>query len=342
MRVGLRTDGRFGNGPPSIPGAIGTAAHRLLEAATHGEFVSSSGQVDAQGIAERWDSLIDEQIESLDQLASRSAPSRKLWRNYALRRAAAIVAAERICHRQSHRHSTSRGIGHATEAWYQGFGGRLGGRIDLVVVSSRGLEILDYKSGIVTDRTEAGEATGELRASYVRHLLLYAALYYDQQGVWPSRAVVESLVDGQHEFTVVPNEALQAVEAALDLLDRYNRAVETGRIPASPSEQNCLWCPFKPVCDEYLAAATEAWQAPTVTVSTTLVAASSTEPSWVEVSVEGGNHVRGQTIVRSVPSDDAGLVVGHGGKGLSFSDLLRIAGSQDLAFQWSSQCWLWE
>ena len=333
MRVGIRTDGRFGNGSPSIPGAIGNTTHMLLEAASRGEFISSSGQVDTQSIAERWDGLIDEQVESLDHLASTSAPSRKLWRNYALRRAAAMMAAERICRRQSHRHSTSQGIGHATEAWYQGFGGRLGGRIDLVVVSSRGLEILDYKSGIVTDRTEAGETTGELRASYVRQLLLYAALYYDQQGVWPSWAVVESLVDGQHEFAVLPNEASQAVRDALDLLDCYNRAVETGRIPASPSEQNCLWCPFKPVCNEYLATATEAWQAPTVTVSTTLVTASSTEPSWVEVSVEGGNHVRGHTMVRGVPSDDTGLVVGHGGKGLSFSDLLRITGSQDLAFQ---------
>ena len=341
MRVAFATDGRFGEGAPSVAAALGTAAHRLLEEASKGAFDADTPEGLLRAVRTRWDGLIGEQVTELEGRALGLVPNPGRWRNYAMKKAAATRAALRIA-RRSTELPASRGQGGQglkPEAWYMAFDGRLGGRIDLVYHGAEGTELLDYKSGTVIEADDAG--LGRLREAYVRQLQIYAVLFHETTGKWPVRTSVESLVDGYHAFPVDPEECERVVTEALALLDRYNQQVAGGDLSATPSSENCAWCSYRPVCPAYLDNAGEDWSPFRAVIAGRLSDLADGEPGRAVLSVDSGDRPAGPTTIRGIPSDLARALNDHVGDRVSFADLEPIYGTADFRFSWFSQYWWW-
>ena len=76
------------------------------------------------------------------------------------------------------------------EVWYEGYDGKLVGRIDLLRYTSSGIELVDYKSGLVMQQDETDGNIQHLREPYERQMLLYTALVHKNEDQWPGTVTV--------------------------------------------------------------------------------------------------------------------------------------------------------
>ena len=347
LRAAFQADPRFSEVRAiSTASTLGRVSHRLLEEAVQGKFGSISETDLDQEVAHRWDSLVDLEERAMQERLSDSAPTHTRWPRYALRKATACRMASRIV-----RHRGPRPLGIAAaalevssaqaEVWYEGYQGKLAGRIDLIRRTGAGTELVDYKSGLVTVEDETLAVVNRVREPYERQVLIYAALVYENEGQWPVKATVESLIQGPYEVQVTPDKARTAVDEALDLLDSYNRQAAAGAVQGKPSHTACRWCDFKAICRDFLEAAEDSWEGPSSTVMGQVGIISPGAPSFFEFDVTGGNHPIGPVTVRGTPAGVALELSGLQGATLSFGGLRKTPGSNDLLFDWTAQSWRW-
>jgi len=227
------------------------------------------------------------------------------------------------------------------EVWYEGYNGRLAGRIDLIRYTSSGMELVDYKSGLVMQQDEADGNTQQLQEQYERQMLLYAALAHENEGQWPAMVTVESLIDGPHAVNFTPEASEKAVKEALQLLDTYNRKVARGEIRGTPNENCCRWCSFKALCRDFLEAANESWASPLKTVIGRLVSVHADPPPFLTLEIIGGDYYRGIVNIRGIPANVIPMIDNLGNCLLSFGNLRQNLGARDLIFIWNSVFWRW-
>ena len=331
----------------STSAALGTIAHRLLEMSARGEFNAVFHSGLSQIIVEKWDELAATEAQNFSGLAVGTVPPPTRWPGFALKKASAVKAATRIAEGRLRAVSGLTGVASdgprraQSEAWFEGQGGRLVGRIDLIRHTKAGTEVVDYKSGIVYDVNPSWDGTREVRASYVRQMLLYLSLVHEQDGKWPIKATIESLIDGPVDIEVDPEDAEKAVSEAMALLDSYNLASSRGEVVGSPTPANCRWCPYKPVCSDFLEVSDHTWDDMTTTIVGTLTSGSSDPLPFAELFITGGNHPSGETTLRGIPLTLLEEFRGLEGVTLSVVGVRRSPGSNDLSLNWYSQCWLW-
>ena len=348
LRASFQSDHRFsGVRPLSTASALGSVSHRLLEEASRGRFDSICGTNLDKEVARRWAFLVALEEQEFQRRAHGSVPTHNRWPTYALRMATACRLASRIARQRGSRlpwkATAVVGSNSPTQAevWYEGYGGKIVGRVDLLRRTGAGIELVDYKSGLVTEQQETLGAAGRLREPYERQMLLYAALVHENEGRWPVKVTVESLVQGSHTIEVTPDRAQDAADEALVLLNAYNRRVTSGTVRGQPSASTCRWCDFKAVCQDFLEVSTDEWGGPSVTVIGRLRSVSFEPPSYLELDVTGGDHPKGSITIRAVPVSVAVKVKRLEGAIFSFSGLRRTPGSDDLRFDWTSQGWRW-
>ena len=242
----------------STSAALGTIAHRLLEVSALGEFDAVSSNSLSQAVAQKWDDLAATEAQKLGGLAMGLVPPPLRWPGFSLKKAGAVRAATRIAESRLGANSGFTRVGRGepcqtqSEARLEGQGGRLVGRIDLIRRTKAGTEIVDYKSGVVYDIDPSLDGIREIRSSYVRQILMYLSLIHENEGRWPVKATIESLMDGPVNVEIRPEEVEKAVSDALALLNQYNFAASQGEVVGSPTPANCRWCPYKPVCSDFL------------------------------------------------------------------------------------------
>lgn len=238
---------------------LGTACHEVLEATAKGYFDA----VDTSRLANMFEHLWNEQIAREEAAALRSPRERHFgpairWPYYALKKAylyqtvQLLIAARGKPALVSERHRAAGEDKDQAERDYKGFGGKLHGRADHVVVRDGRVEIEDYKTGAIFDESDAGVA--EIKAGYRRQILLYAALHWDETGVWPRSVHLIALQGERFSMDVEPEEALRVVHETLMLLDAYNQQIAGGASPselATPSKEACRHCPYKALCDPF-------------------------------------------------------------------------------------------
>ena len=331
----------------STSAALGSIAHRLLELCAGGEVDGVSSKGLAQAIAQKWDDLAATEAQNFSELAVGQVPPTPRWPGFALRKASAIRAAIRIA--EGRLWAISRPVGPVmdgsirtqSEAWLEGQGGRLVGRVDLIRRKKAGTEIVDYKSGIVYDVDPSSDGAREVRASYVRKMLLYLSLVHEQEGIWPVKATIESLIDGPVNVEVKPEQVNEAVSEAVERLDSYNLAASRGEIVGSPTPSNCRWCPYKAVCSDFLRESDHSWDGVATTIVGTLTSVISEPPPITEICITGGNHPRGPVTLRGLPTPLLEALRGKEGGTISLLGIRRSTGSDGLSLNWYSQCWLW-
>ena len=347
LRAAFQADPQFSSVRSlSTAATLGTVSHRLLESAARGELDDTLEQNLDTVVAKRWDKLVKSEEKALQRQAHGSVPAHIRWPKHALRKVSACKAASRIA---LQRRRGFRGVSAAalspnptgTEVWYEGYEGRLAGRIDLVRRTSSGIEVIDYKSGIVVEQGAVEGTANRVREDYERQVLLYSALVYANERQWPIKVTVESLVQGPHEVDVTPDRAQGAVEEALGLLDAYNRKATAGTVRGQPDPNACRWCDFKAVCRDFLETAEESWAGSSRTIAGTLRTVHAGLASYLGVDVIGGDHPRASITVRGVPEHVASELNGSEGSSLSLGGVRRSLGSNDLLFNWTSQGWRW-
>ena len=347
LRVAYQADSRFSHVRTlSTAGVIGTVSHRLLECAATGDFDKIDEADLDREISLKWRVLLECEEEALVRWTGGAVPSHGRWPKYALRKAAACRAARRIAVQRSFGPSqpTREDGSYASdksEVWYEAFGGKLVGRIDYLRRTDRGVEVVDYKSGMVAEADQNGGGNPRVGESYERQVLLYAALVHENEGQWPAKVTVDSLLQGRFEIDAAPDRVQSTVGEALDLLDDYNRSALGKSISGRPSPDSCRWCDFKVVCRDYLSSAEASWSGPSVTIVGRLRNLIPGPPSSLYLEVAGGDHSGESVTVRGLPHHLVDQLSGLEGTILSFGGLRRVFGSSDLAYDWASQGWQW-
>ncbi len=153
------------------------------------------------------------------------------------------------------------------EQWLRSSDGLVVGRADLIKFTRAGVAVVDYKTGNVSGQSTDSEVIPE----YNEQLKLYAALFYEECGEWPNNLIIISLDGKSHYIEYEKNECLILLEESKNMLRQVNSIIEADRSSskkavlklASPSQTNCQYCLYRPICEPYFLArqdnSTEGW-----------------------------------------------------------------------------------
>jgi CRISPR/Cas system-associated exonuclease Cas4 (RecB family) len=141
-----------------------------------------------------------------------------------------------------------------SEKWLESKDNLIGGKIDLLIESEQETEILDFKTGAIKQDVldDDGEIGSEIKSEYQEQLKLYAYLYFENTGRFPTKL---SLVDlAKQKFTVPfsESECNAIFEESKLLINSTNNCIDKGIFTANPSVANCKYCLYRPACSFYL------------------------------------------------------------------------------------------
>jgi hypothetical protein len=246
---------------PSSPSArLGTIVHRLLEEAGRGAFPAARA---SEAIEARWNELVSEANAAMGRnpFERRFVPLDQSVAKFEVVRLRAVARAAELA-------ADTPGAGaRAGDASATPFGyelrvesgdGLIAGRIDRAIPALDGVVLQDYKSGAIFTLRHGEERA--LKPEYAIQLQLYAALYHDATGTWPSRLELVPLSGSPHAVPFVQAESLRLLEDARALLAEVNQQLARSshdwegaeRSLASPSPSACRFCSYRPACLPYL------------------------------------------------------------------------------------------
>lgn len=141
-----------------------------------------------------------------------------------------------------------------SEKWYESKDKLIGGKIDLVIEAEQEIEILDFKTGAITQDIldDDGEVSSEVKAEYKEQLKLYAYLYFENTGKFPTQLILVDLTKQKFTVDFSVNECNAIFEEAKLLLSSTNNCIEKETFTANPTEANCKYCLYRPACSFYL------------------------------------------------------------------------------------------
>lgn len=242
-------------------GWLGTAFHDVLEKIAVIDFQKES----VDGAVERlWNQAVDAQYQrSVLHDLNRRFGTPVTWPGYYVAKASVFLRARELAAKTIGAESPAAASTPDAEATcirertFTAFDGKLAGRPDLI----RGREIIDYKSGVIVEHDEATQAD-VVKAGYVRQLRIYGFLVKEALGWWPERGRLLPLGGAEVEVALEPETCAREAAEAVAMLDAYNAKLVADTKPeklASPTPNNCKWCPFKLVCPPFWNAVTSAW-----------------------------------------------------------------------------------
>ena len=176
-------------------------------------------------------------------------------------RKAVSIACDAKRAREGHGRQPAQPTGY--ERWVETEDGRVGGYIDQVKVTGRGVVLSDYKSGSLLDCGTDGK-TRKVKQAYRDQLELYAALYRHTCGIWPAALEIIPLQGTPVEIPLDKRQAKRLLETARQSFHAANKMieeVENGNRDvtslASPRAEHCRLCLFRPECRAYWTARRE-------------------------------------------------------------------------------------
>ena len=251
---------RNGN-PPLLPASpkarVGTISHRLLAESGQGRLNAEDATINA-----RWHELVagaNWEINSypLEQHLApleNSVPDIEVRRIRTTRNALAIAKQARSVPRDDGRATPPAPYGH--EIPVQSTDGLVRGTIDAVVrEGSSGVIIRDYKSGAILEPYAGG--TNQPRESYQLQLKLYARLYAETFGQWPTSLELVSLTGESQRIPFTKNDCSDLLDEAKASLHLVNEKVAKHSsdslqpILAKPTPKACAFCRYRPACSSY-------------------------------------------------------------------------------------------
>jgi len=140
-----------------------------------------------------------------------------------------------------------------TEKWFESKDKLVGGKIDLVIELQGEAELIDFKTGAITEDVfdDSGESYQEVKSEYQEQLKLYAYLFFDSTGKFPTQLSLVDLTKQKFNIEFSQEDCNLIFEQAKELLRETNRSVDTLAFKAVPNEANCKYCLYRPACSFY-------------------------------------------------------------------------------------------
>ena len=141
-----------------------------------------------------------------------------------------------------------------SEKWFESKDGLIAGKIDLVIEEEKEAEIIDFKTGEITQDVldDNGEISSEIKEEYKVQLKLYAYLYFETTGEFPTQLSLINLTKQKVNIDFSENECSAIFEDAKLILKSTNNCLDKGAFNANPTEANCKYCLYRPACSFYL------------------------------------------------------------------------------------------
>ena len=140
-----------------------------------------------------------------------------------------------------------------SECWIETEDKKLGGIIDEIRRTSKGIEIIDYKSGELFETTPDGAL--QIKKAYEIQLKIYAGLYFLKFGECPVKLRLLGLNKASVDDPFTLEECISLVEEAKQKLKETNDLITDNKDwenLANPYPQTCRYCAFRPVCKKYI------------------------------------------------------------------------------------------
>lgn len=148
----------------------------------------------------------------------------------------------------------SSGVNYFSEKWFESKDKLIAGKIDLVIEGDHQAEIIDFKTGAITQDVldDEGEIFSDIKEEYQQQLKLYAYLYFETRGKFPTNLSLVNLARQKHDIKFSEQECHNVFLEAKRLLQTTNESIDGESFNANPSKENCSFCLYRPACSFFL------------------------------------------------------------------------------------------
>jgi len=231
--------------PVSANAYYGTVLHKMLELISKGEIRSE----------EEFNSIFEEQVKLMENKLVEQGynffvPLQRKVKDFVMKK---ILLKEHLKN-YSEKKTKAAQSSFLTEKCYESKDKTIGGKIDLVIEEESKTEILDFKTGAITQDflDDDGEVYSDVKEEYKEQLKLYAYLYFENTGKFPTELSLVDLAKQKFSIAFSQNECNAIFEEAKSVLSSTNNCIDTGFFIANPTEANCKFCLYRPACSFYL------------------------------------------------------------------------------------------
>lgn len=238
----------FGKKPllPVSPNAFfGTVNHKMLEMISKGALRSEN----------EFNIMFDVQVKAAEETLQKQGfnffiPLQKNVKDFGLKKIL-LKKHLRIFLEQQPKASS---VNYHSEKWFESKDKLIAGKIDLVIEDSEEAEIIDFKTGDITEELldDSGETFTEVKEEYKDQLKLYAYLYFENTGRFPTTLSLVDLAKQKYMISFSQSECISIFHEAKKILQSTNDSINKGTFAAYPSKENCKYCLYRPACSFFL------------------------------------------------------------------------------------------
>ncbi|MDR3326950.1 MAG: PD-(D/E)XK nuclease family protein [Prevotellaceae bacterium] len=227
---------------PVSPNAyFGTVLHKMLELITKG-VVQNEDDFNVE---------FDNQVQILENDLQNNGfgffvPLKNQLQNFGLKK----IQIKKHLRNEPTQQNSSQNVNYFSEKWFESKDKLIGGKIDLVIENGNDVEIVDFKTGAITQDCldDEGDIYLDVKAEYKEQLLLYAYLYFENTSQFPTRLSLVDLAKQKFSVEFSQEECKAVFDEAKNLLKTTNDRVTTKTFSANPKEENCKYCLYRPAC----------------------------------------------------------------------------------------------
>lgn len=227
---------------PLSPNAyFGTVLHKMLELIAKG-IVKSEDDFNAE---------FDKQVKALEEDLKQKGfgffvPLKVKLRNFGLKK----IQLKKHLRNESEKITSSGNIKFHSEKWFESNDKLIGGKVDLVIENGNEIEIIDFKTGAITQDCldDEGEIYSDVKNEYKEQLKLYAYLYFENTNKFPTDLSLVDLAKQKFPVEFSEEECKSLFDEAKSLLKSTNDSIKTKSFSANPKQENCKYCLYRPAC----------------------------------------------------------------------------------------------
>lgn len=231
---------------PVSPNAyFGTVLHKMLE-------LISKGGVRNE---EDFNRMFDEQVKAVEENLQMQGydffiPLQKNVKDFGMKK----ILLKKHLRALSVQPPKTNSVKYHSEKWFESKDKLIAGKIDLVIEAGEEAEIIDFKTGAITQDVldDAGETFSEVKEEYKEQLKLYAYLYYENTSRFPTALSLVDLAKQKFSVPFLQSECNSIFDEAKKLLHSTNESIGKGTFAANPTEANCKYCLYRPACSFFL------------------------------------------------------------------------------------------
>ena len=230
---------------PLSPNAyFGTVLHKMLELIVKG-IVKSEDDFNAE---------FDKQVKMLeDNLQQKGfgffVPLKIKLRNFGLKK----IQLKKHLRSEIEQPTSLNSAKFHSERWFESQDKLIGGKVDLIIENGNNIEIVDFKTGAITQDSldDEGEIISDVKKEYKEQLKLYAYLYFENTKKFPTSLSLVNLAKQKFSVEFSKEECKKVFDEAKTVLKSTNDGVYKKSFSANPNEENCKHCLYRPACSFY-------------------------------------------------------------------------------------------